>query len=77
MRYLIDSTWVIDNLLGLTEAVALLDTLEPDGYAVSILSYMEAYQGTLRAQATPALRQAFDDFFAAVPVLPFSPASEV
>jgi predicted nucleic acid-binding protein len=73
MRYLVDSTWVIDNLLGLPEAVELLDALEPDGYTVSILSYMEAYQGTLRAQATPQLRQAFDTFFAAVPVLPFSP----
>ena len=74
MRYLLDSTWVIDNLLGLPRAVAFLDSLEPDGYAVSILSYMEAYQGTLRAGAAPALPDAFETFFAAVPVLPFSPA---
>lgn len=49
MRYLIDSNWVIDSLLDVQEAVELLDTLATDGFAVSILTYMETYQGTLRA----------------------------
>ncbi len=74
MRYLIDTNWIIDNLLGLPEAVELFDKLETDGFAVSIFTYMEAYQGTLRAQVTAELQQAFAAFFATVPVLPFTPA---
>ncbi len=74
MRYLIDSNWVIDSLLDVQEAVELLDTLATDGFAVSILTYMETYQGTLRVQASANFQQAFEQFFATVPVLPFSPA---
>lgn len=74
MRYLIDSNWVIDNLLSVQEAVDLLDQLAGDGFAVSIFTYMEAYQGTLRTQATEELRAAFDRFFDTVPVLLFTPA---
>ncbi len=74
MRYLIDSNVVIDSLLNVQEAVDLLDELSEDGFAVSIFTYMEAYQGTLRAQATGQLRTAFERFFDRVPVLPFTPA---
>jgi len=64
MRYLIDSNWIIDNLLNVHEAVDLLDKLSADGIAVSIITYMEVYEGTLRAQATEELRDAFTRFFA-------------
>lgn len=74
MRYLIDSNLVIDNLLNVQEVVDLLDTLSTDGFAVSIITYMEAYQGTLRAEATDGLRAEFARFFETVPVLPFTPA---
>jgi len=74
MRYLVDSNWVIDNLLNTQDAVDLLETLATDGFAVSIFTYMEAYQGTLRGQATAEMQRAFEQFFGTVPVLPFSPA---
>jgi tRNA(fMet)-specific endonuclease VapC len=74
MRYLIDSNLVIDTLLNVQEGIDLLDTLSADGFAVSIITYMEAYQGTLRTEATEELRTEFERFFATVPVLPFTPA---
>ncbi len=74
MRYLIDSNWIIDNLINEEAAVDLLDTLAADGFAVSIITYMEVYEGTLRAQATEELREAFRMFFTAASVLPVSPA---
>lgn len=74
MRYLVDSNWVIDNLLNMQAAVDLLDSLSADGFAVSIITYMEVYEGTLRAQATDALREAFRTFFTTAQVLPLSPA---
>ncbi len=74
MRYLIDSNWIIDNLLNTQEAVDLLDTLSVNGFAVSIITYMEVYEGTLRAQATAELSEAFQTFFTTASVLPVSPA---
>ena len=74
MRYLVDSNWVIDNLLNVQEAVELLETLSANGFGVSIFTYMEVYQGTLRGEATADLQRAFEQFFDSVPVLPFSPA---
>lgn len=63
MRYLVDSNWIIDNLLNVQEAVDLLDKLSADGIAVSIITYMKVYEGTLRAQATQELSDAFTRFF--------------
>jgi hypothetical protein len=40
MKYLVDSNWIIDNLLNVQEAVDLLDKLSADGIAVSIITYM-------------------------------------
>ncbi len=74
MRYLVDSNWIIDNLLNVQEAVDLLDKLSGDGFAVSIITYMEVYEGTLRAQATEELSVAFKTFFTSASILPLSPA---
>ncbi len=74
MRYLVDSNWMIDNLLNIQKAVELLETLSASGFAVSIFTYMEVYQGTLRGEATAELQRAFERFFDTVPILPFSPA---
>ena len=51
MPYLVDSDWVIDHLANVPAANALLEDLTDDGIAVSIITYMEAYQGLLRTPA--------------------------
>ena len=44
-EYLVDSDWAIDVLNGRSEAIEMLDVLEPSGIALSIISYGELYQG--------------------------------
>ena len=72
MLYLIDSNWVIQHFSSDPAAVALLDRLVNDGFAASIVSYMEAYEGTLRISDPAKARAQFDAFFTAIPILAFS-----
>jgi predicted nucleic acid-binding protein len=73
MSYLIDTTWVIDHLNDAPQAHRLLESLAPAGIAVSIVTYLEAFQGTVHLQR-PVAQPKFDAFFAAVPVLPLDAA---
>lgn len=73
MSYLVDTTHVVDHLHDDPDVVQLLATLTPDGIAASIITYLEAFQGTLRLQR-PIPQAKFDAFFDAVPVLPLTPA---
>jgi predicted nucleic acid-binding protein len=45
MRYLVDSDWIADYLVGKQEAVGLLDRLVPDGIGVSLITLGEIYEG--------------------------------
>ncbi len=76
MRHLIDTDWLIDHLAADPVAMGLLERLAPQGLAVSIISYMEAYQGTLRQEGAQreTAQQKIANLVNAVPVLPFSPA---
>jgi len=47
MRYLIDTTVLIPYFAGDHQADTLIRHLVPDGVAVSIVSYLEAYQGAI------------------------------
>ncbi len=47
MRYLVDSDWVIDYLNAQPQTIAILQRLEPDGLAISIITYAEVYEGIL------------------------------
>jgi len=57
--------------------ITLFDTLSGDGIAVSIISYMETYQGVIAGGLSPEDQERFDAFFAVVPVLPLTPAIAV
>ncbi len=72
MPYLIDTDLVIDHLANITEANQLLDTLAPEGIAISIITYMEAYQGVVRSANVKEAQTKFQTFRRSVPVLPFS-----
>ena len=72
MPYLIDSDWVIDFLAQESEALRLIEQLAPEGIAISIVTYMEVYQGVLRSQESEAASTQFAALVEAVPVLPFS-----
>lgn len=48
MAYLIDSDWTIDHLNNVPEAVVLVQTLIPEGAFMSVITYLEAFEGTIR-----------------------------
>ena len=72
MPYLIDTDLVIDHLANITEANRLLDKLAPEGIAISIITYMEVYQGVARSPSATEARAKLQIFRRSVPVLPFS-----
>jgi predicted nucleic acid-binding protein len=72
MAYLIDSDWVIDHLQAAPEAVKLLEELSEQGLAISIITYLEVYQGVLRSPDLEEAQAHFESFVAGVVVLPLS-----
>jgi predicted nucleic acid-binding protein len=48
MPYLLDSNWVIDYLGADQSATELIDSLVEAGIGISIITYLEVYQGVLR-----------------------------
>ena len=47
--YLVDSDWFIDYLEDIPAAVALLEPLVSAGVRFSIITYVEAFEGTLKS----------------------------
>lgn len=74
MPYLIDSDWTIDHLAEVPEAEQLLAQLAPDGIAISIVTYMEIYEGALRAPDRAQAFRKLDALLSAVPIVPFDSA---
>jgi predicted nucleic acid-binding protein len=74
MAYLIDSDLVIDHLADNPAARRLLDRLAPDGLTISMITYMEVYQGALVSPDPDQAQAKLDAFLGAVPIVPFSAA---
>lgn len=72
MPYLVDTDFVIDHLANIPAATQLLDRLALEGIAISMITYMEAYQGVLRSPDPKQAQAKFQAFRQSVPVLPFS-----
>lgn len=54
--YLVDTDWIIDALHGQHDAIQTLATINPQGIAVSVITYGELYHGAYYASdATIAL----------------------
>jgi len=73
MPYLIDSDSTIDHLNDDPEALALLDSLATDDLFISIVTYMEAFQGTLRDLDNSRIIK-LRRFIEGVPILHFDEA---
>jgi tRNA(fMet)-specific endonuclease VapC len=74
MGYLIDSDWVVDHLADDEEANRLLSWLSEDGIAISIITYIEIYQGVLRSPTLKEAEQKLQAFVDTVSILSISPA---
>lgn len=73
MPYLLDSDWLIDRLADRPEAIALVDRLEVEGMAVSVITYMEALQGIDRDPDPPAAEHRLESFVRSLPLLDVTP----
>jgi tRNA(fMet)-specific endonuclease VapC len=74
VAYLLDSNLVIPYLADDPATVHLVEHLVPEGIAISVITYMEVYQGTLRGPDAVRSQDHLEHFLAMVPILPFSPA---
>ena len=74
MAYLVDSDWLIDYLEGTPEALRLLEEIAEPGLAISIITYMEAYQGLLRSEDPEDASRRFDALLRAIPLVSISTA---
>ena len=74
MAYLLDSNLVIPYLADDPTTVSQVERLAFEGIAISIITSMEVYQGTLRVRDSERAQQQFDSFLVVVPTLPFSTA---
>ncbi len=72
MPYLIDSDWVIDHLSDVQDAAELLSRLAAEGIAISIITYMEVYQGVIRSPDPVQAQERFDALLEGIVVLPIS-----
>ena len=72
MKYLIDSDYVVDYLKGRSVAITLLDTLVPEGLAISIITYAEVYEGIYYGQTPQEYKRIFRRFLTGVQVLGIS-----
>jgi tRNA(fMet)-specific endonuclease VapC len=72
MPYLVDSNVVIDHLAAVPEASQFLDRFAQDGIVMSIVTYMEAFQGVVRSEHPEEASEKFHAFADKVLILPFS-----
>jgi len=70
---LLDSNLVIPYLADDPGTAPLVERLVPEGIAISIITYMEVYQGTRRSPDPERAEKQFERFLAVVPT-PLSPA---
>lgn len=72
MRYLIDTGWTIDHLNESAHAVRLLEELSSQGISISIITYMELFQGIDRSPDKEKALQQLRILMESVPVIPLS-----
>lgn len=72
MAYRIDTDIVLDHLAAVPAATELLDMLADSALCISIITYMETYQGVLRSTHRHESQEQFEAFVAVVPALPLS-----
>ncbi len=70
MSYLLDSDWLIDFLGGDPAAQHLVAPLLIDGLAISVITFVEIYEGTERSVSPRQEERSFRAFLRATRVLP-------
>ena len=69
MRYLLDTTWIVEYLRGNADVISRLQALQDGELAVSIISVAELYEGVFRSHEPARNEAALKSFLAGVTVL--------
>lgn len=69
MGYLVDSDWFIDHLKGTEESAQLLRKLASEGISISVVTYMEAYQGLARTVGADEAQRVMEIVLSTIPVI--------
>ena len=72
MPYLIDTNWLIDHLADKPAAQQLLTRLADEGMAMSIISYLELFQGVIEHPDPEAAQHKLASLLTSTPMLPFT-----
>ena len=72
MKYLVDTSKVVDYLRQEGNVVGRLQALNRDGLAVSIITVAELFEGVYRAADQPEAETGVQEFLAEVSVLPIN-----
>ena len=69
MQYLLDTDWAISYLNDHPGTVRHLDTLRPEGIAISIVSLAELYEGPTNSSDPERNEKALTDFLGPFPII--------
>ena len=69
MKYLVDTTWVIEYLRGNQDIIQRLQTYSAEGLAIAIVSMAEPYEGVFRSNNPAGNETILKDFLTGVTVL--------
>lgn len=72
MSNLLDTDWAIDYLRGVPQVVHRVDTLRPEGIAVSIVSIAELYEGVVNSYSPERDERELLDFLLPFPIINLS-----
>ena len=69
MRYLLDTTWIVEYLRGNADVISRVQALQDGALAVSLVSVAELYEGVFRSQDPVRNEAALKSFLEGVTVL--------
>jgi tRNA(fMet)-specific endonuclease VapC len=72
MSYLVDTDWVAEFLKGRADAVKFLNSLAPEGLAISLITYGEIYEGIYYGADVARHEKGFRAFLRDIDVLPLN-----
>lgn len=72
MKYLADSDWVVDYLIGKQQAIDLFISVSQDGMAISLITFGEIYEGIYYGRDPQRSEAVFRQFLRSVDVLPLN-----
>jgi tRNA(fMet)-specific endonuclease VapC len=72
LKYLIDSDWIIDLLLGRQDAISLAETLSAEGFGISLMTFVEVYEGIFGSRNPLSSERTFQLLLDGTPVVEIS-----